>query len=58
MTYLKKRSVQMNMTIVKNDIVEDRRLITQFTVQMIKHTYKRLTTKDNEQVIGREQIED
>ena len=58
MTYLKKSSVQMNMTIVKNDIVEDRRLITQFTVQMIKHTYKRLTTKDNEQVIGKEQIED
>ena len=58
MTFLKKSSVQMNMTIVKNDIVEDRRLSTQFTVQMIKHTYKRLTTKDNEQVIGREQIED
>ena len=58
MTYLKKSSVQMNMTIVKNDIVEDRRLSTQFTVQMIKPTYKRLTTKDNEQVIGKEQIED
>ena len=58
MTYLKKSSVQMNMTIVKNDIVEDRRLITQFTVQMIKHTYKRLTTKGNEQVIGKEQIAD
>ena len=28
MTYLKKSSVQMNMTIVKNDIVEDRRLST------------------------------
>ena len=58
MTYLKKSSVQMNMTIVKNDIVEDRRLITQFTVQMIKHTYKRLTTKDNKQGIGREQVAD
>ena len=48
----------MNMTIVKNDIVEDRRLSTQFTVQMIKHTYKRLTTNDSDQVIGREQIAD